>query len=809
MKKNYILLLVFSLLMPLLLLAQHTPTKIIGYSQDSNEEIDVGVYDEKLFADVLLIAINNYLDTIGYDTFEKHDFFVEAARQHSQIMSEDERANLEGSGSYKTIKDRLLIIGGTGRGDELVVRTSLRDGDKTYTYSELAEIVLFRWVESGKSSKVLLSRNNNFAGISSCLDENKKRLYISLYMGNYESFKQGAHKVGDMEYPYTSKSYRLKPYEDRTCRKAKRRMPNMVDLQKNLEVSPTGEIIFKYGDLKQFSKFLRGKKDGLAVDIVQKSQFNDCDSENIVDFEQHNRGIMTKRIWSKKIFKRNLAEPDPDDRRGRVKRLEVVLGHMPEGLSEDEVELNLIVIKDKKVCANIAPSYVDRGIYAYAQKLDLMPDTVGGGDKKYVPEATSNKLEFKIPFEQGKFDYDSEDMVPVIEALNEPSFIINKIFITAYSSLEGSEQENAVLQRKRANSIVAALVENQNASMVDSIVTLPNWDDLKTDVKGTKHEKLAEMTYHEAIQYVNANAIEMEAILANHRYANVVVWVTYDIDGDKEQEYVVKQFNDAVEAENLDHALRIQKHIFNRVLEGLYNSKAVTGMRIPNGRDYVGLNMNKICLRKIAYLDPIDSTYLEQIDDLYKLDATNPYVRFNDLFCEVKMTNMGDNYAVQEIQDRIDMLYDSGINKKTVDLLNIELQYQIMDVYKDSLGFDHPVVVQSLERIKRIIDFDDLNWQNSLKLAGVFVNHGDYEYAISLLDPWIKEDIVNETLLTTYISLCTKIDNRIYSNKFVIAMEKLLQYDKKAFCKLFKGGKLSIQTFTNTKIKEMYCNECK
>jgi outer membrane protein OmpA-like peptidoglycan-associated protein len=808
MKKNYTLLLVIMLLMPMLLFSQQRQTKIIGYSQDSDQPIDVGVYDEKLFADVLLIAINNYMDTVGYDVFEKHDFFVEAARQHAQIMAEEEKASVEGRGAYSTPEDRLIMIGGTGIGDELVLRSGLREGDVTYTYAVLAERILFRWIESGKSSRVLFSGKYNFAGISSCLDENNKRLYISVYLGNYESFKQGAHKFGDMEYPYTTKRYRLQPYEERTCRKADRRMPNMVDLQENIEVSPSGEIIFKFGDLRTFKKFLRGKRDGLAVDIVQKSQFTDCDSENIVDFEQNNRGIMTKRIWSKKIFKKNIAEPDPEDRRGRVKRLEVVLGHMPEGLSEDEVELNLMVIKDKKVCANIAPSYLDKGIYAYSQKLDLMPDTIGGKDK-YVPEATSNKLEFRIPFEQGKFEYDSEDMVPVIEALNEPSFIINKIFITAYSSLEGSEQENSVLQRKRANSIVNALVENQNASMVDSIVTLPNWDDLKTDVKGTAHEKLAEMTYHEAIQYVNANAGQMEPILENHRYANVVVWVTYDIDGDKEQEYVVKQFNDAVEADNLDYALSIQKHIFNRVAEGRYNSKAVTNMRIPNGRKYVGLNMNKICLRKIVYLDPIDSTYLEQVDNLFKLDGTNPYVRFNDLFCEVKLTNMGDTYAVEELQDRIDMLYDSEINKRTVDLLNIELQYQIMDVYKDSLGFEHPVVVQSLDRIKRIIDFDEINWQNSLKLAGVFVNHGDYEYAFGLLDPWIDEEIVNVTLLTTYISLCTKVDKKIYSNKFVLALEKLRKHDQKTFCKLFKGDKLSVQTFANTKVKEMYCNECK
>ena len=807
MKQNYFILVMLCLLLSFTGFAQE---KIIGEIQDSNQPIDVGAFDNQLFADVLLISLNNYMDTAGYEGFEAHEFFVAPSKEHAEIMASEQDATLDGGGAYRTIYDRLQLANGTGTGDEVVARSSLREGDRNFTYVELAEKVLFRWLGSGKNSRKILGQKNFFVGIGACLDENKKRVYVSMYMGNYESFMQGAQNVDQLEFAYSTKTYRLKPYEYRTCRKCKRKMPDMINLQQGLDISPTGEIIFKFGNLKTFKKFLRSKKDGLAVDIIQKEQFNSCGEENIVDFGNYNHGIVTKRMWSKKIFKKNIAEPNPDDRRGRVTRLEVVLGQLPEGLTEDDVELNLIVIKDKKVCANIPPSYVDKSIYKYSQKLDLLPDTiVPDGIPEYVPMATSNKLEFRIPFEQAKFDYDSDDMIPVLTALNEPDFIINKIFIKAYSSLEGSEEQNSVLQRKRANSIVTSLEENQNASIVDSIITAPNWEELKKDVMGTKHEELASMKYHEAIEYVNAHSVEMEEFLVNHRYANVTIWVTYNINGDKEQNYVIDQFNKAIEADQLDKALAIQKYIFKRVVESRYNSKAVSEMRIPNGRDYVGLNMNKICLTKFIYLDPIDSTYLEKVDNLHSLDKANQYVEFNDIFCEVKMSNVRDKDVTDDLQDRIEMMYDSQINKKTVDLLNIELQYQIMDVFKDSLGFDHPVVVESLDRIKRIIDFNEINWQNSLKLAGVFVNHGDYEYSFKLLDPWIDEKVVSTTLLMTYISICTKVEYKVYSNNFVLALEKLRKHDPKLFCKLFKGNKLSVQTFANTKVKKMYCDECK
>ena len=111
---------------------------------------------------------------------------------------------------------------------------------------------------------------------------------------------------------------------------------------------------------------------------------------------------------------------------------------------------------------------------------------------EYAPTATSTELNFRIPFEQGKFNYKPDDMVPVLAALNEPDFIINKIFISAYSSLEGTQSENAVLQKKRAQSIVKALEENQNASIVDSIVTAPNLKDLQADAKGTIYDAVCE-----------------------------------------------------------------------------------------------------------------------------------------------------------------------------------------------------------------------------------------------------------------------------------------------------------------------------
>ena len=127
----------------------------------------------------------------------------------------------------------------------------------------------------------------------------------------------------------------------------------------------------------------------------------------------------------------------------------------------------------------------------------------------------------------------------------------------------------------------------------------------------------------------------------------------------------------------------------------------------------------------------------------------------------IHYTKLYDN-TTDKLQARIDKIYNTPINVDLVDLLNIELQYQIMDIYKDSLGYDHPLVIKSLAKIKEIIRFDELTWENSLKLASIFINHADYEYAIKLLEPWIYDDRVPLVLLTTYVSVCSKVEYKVH-----------------------------------------------
>ncbi len=791
--------------------------KLSGEFHTSDQQVEPNHFDTELLSKIVLQELNMLMDSLNLEGFEKYDFLIPIARDHAEEMAENNIATTEGRGKKKDIESRIQYYGGSGVGDAIVTRESIKNTDGYLTYREIARNVIIRWSSSVRTMRKLRKQQFFLTGIGSALDERQKKVYVSCIMGNYFTKNEGADMIKEIDpkvstgglFPFWR--WGIKHSEYLACRNCTKYFPDIIDLQKHLSINDKGEIIFKYNDLRRFQRLIRGKKDGLAVDIVRNSQFNDCNRSNIVDYSLVNRGIMLKPVYNKKLMKRNMAPPE--GKRERVKKMEVVLGEFPEELNPEETELNLMILQDKHVCYNLPPSFVFDAQYEYSQKIGLLPDTiVPEGVPAYEPVATTNKLEFHIPFERNKYTYKMEDIEPVIEALNEPDFIINKVHVAAYSSLEGSVKANKELQEKRAESIINAFRKNQNANIIDSVTAEPNWEDFKKDVKDTKHKKLADMSMEEAIEYINDNKLakKLEPILENHRYADITIWITYDLTEGKEEYYVVDQFNKAIKKDDLARALSIQKYMYDQLVKGNYGKTAVENMEIPDGKEYVGLNMNRICMEKILYDDVIDKSYHDKIKKLWELDKENPYLYYNYVYCRVLLEDVTNQYDREVLQDEISYLYDFDLRENVLDLLNIELQYKVMDIYADSVGIDHPVVKKSLEMIKRIINFDEVNWQNSLKLAAIYLNHGDYHYAFDLLSPYALEEDVYPELLFTYISLCSKVEHQMHSNRLAKALEKAQKMDNRRFCDMFKGkNAFPSQVFANERVKELYCDHCK
>ena len=105
-----------------------------------------------------------------------------------------------------------------------------------------------------------------------------------------------------------------------------------------------------------------------------------------------------------------------------------------------------------------------------------MPDSNAYSKPPFVPKSDSATLKFTVPFEKNKFDYKEADMLPFLNSLQEPDFIINGLFISAFSSIEGDSVSNVKLQKKRSESIIKALASMQKQGVVTNVKTGDSWE---------------------------------------------------------------------------------------------------------------------------------------------------------------------------------------------------------------------------------------------------------------------------------------------------------------------------------------------
>jgi len=745
--------------------------------------------------------INTNLEKKGLEPKTIHPLLLKAAQDQAEYMASIEDDQLiRRDKSKATTADRIAFYGGSRMGVELTGKTNIKKGDTPFTYAKIVDDLIFKWFAAAKKAEMLESIQYNLIGVGAAIDTTKKRAYFSVVLGNYKSFNEGDSLTYNITLPFSTKNYGLQPFDPSKCKKVLKR-ETINDLQKGLIVEDK-VIYFETSDIKALKKIISKKKDGLAVDILQKKQF-DCARPNVVDHNLFNQGILTKRIYKTKLFKNNVANIQENP-----KSFKVALGLIPEVL-EDDYELNLIIIQDKNQCASIAKNFIIQPTGTYKRNIKLLADTITINSRfQYKPVTDSLDLTFRIPFENKKYTYQPADIEPFLKLLNEPAFIINDLKITAYSSIEGTDKENRMLQQKRAESIVKSLEGLQSAIIKTEIVMDYNWNDFKIDLVNSEYKAFDTMQLADAQTYIRDNKLnkKLEPILQKHRYAQIDMKVAYDISGENETLFVIKKFNAAVDSMDRALALSIQKYIIKQILNYRYKPVVLNDLNIPNEKDYAGIEMNRIWLQHLTKQITTEE-FDQKVEELVMLAPDNEYIAFNDIFNKVANQPISDISEVSQLQNRIDRLYYTPVKKETIDGLNVKLQFKLINYIDSSMG-DTKIKDACIERIKRIIDINEETMQNSLKIADLFIDYKDFTFALKSLEPWITNSSASENLIYSYISLCSQFEEQMHTQKFEYAMQRAYKLNPNRFCELFNGDYFSYKVWENSAVKEMYCGSC-
>ncbi len=750
---------------------------------------------------ILVRELNKFRLKNGLDTFEVNQVLIDAAAIDCNKFAKAGVAKVD----PEKVKKNLVKAGGTQKGEEVTMLSPVSKGRDNYKTAEVAKVIWTRWENNKKDKEILLKPQYMLIGIKCVMQKDGKKIVATAVFGGYDSFNTGAKMKKELAVPFNTKSKKLLTPDAKSCKSCEK-WKNYDVLQKGLKVE-NGKIYLEYANLKDLKRLLKKTKDGLAVDVVQKSQYEKADY-NIVDNNFQNKGIMGKVIAKDQVFAKNLVKPDPKAKKKvKINKLKIEMGKFNPKIT-GPYELNLIVVQDGHVCKTVTRSYLEKGDQESSTPVGIIPaDSTVGLKPAFEPKSESSILNFTIPFEKNKSEFKPEDIAPFIKALNEPDFMIDGLYIYAYSSIEGDAGANAKLQRKRAESVTNVLQSMQQNKITPNIETKDSWVLFELEMEDGKYADLVKLGKEKAIKKINNDGAllnELEPVLAKQRFAQMVMDVTYDISGDKEQKFTIVSFNRAIKANKMSQAYKIMEYASTRKIAKKYTEDVLDSFKIPENPKFINLLNNKAYYNYLANSSIVDEDDYAEFKRIEKIDPASDVVRFNRIFCSIKIdSTTGTKEQQAKMQQEIDALYKSKISKKLVDGLNIEWQFKIIESLDTTDGADAQIEA-CINKIKGFYNFKEASWQNALKLAYVFTRGKDYKFSSTVLEPFLKVENVSEDLLFSYISIASHLPEKFYSRVFSDALHKAKEKNPERYCKLFGDPYMSFQVLDNPNAKKDY-----
>jgi outer membrane protein OmpA-like peptidoglycan-associated protein len=750
---------------------------------------------------VLVRELNKFRMANGLDTFEVNQILIDAANIDGVKFAKAGAAKVD----PEKVKKNLVKAGGTKKGEELTMLAPVSKGRDNYKTAEVAKVIWTRWENNKKDKEILLKAQYMLIGIKCIIQKDGKKVVATAVLGGYDSFNTGAKMKKELAVPFNTKSKKLLTPDSKSCKNCEK-WKNYDLLQKGLKVE-NGKIYLEYANLKDLKRLLKKTKDGLAVDVVQRSQYEKADY-NIVDNNLQNKGVMGKVISKDQVFSKNLIKPNPKAKKKvKINKLKIEMGKFNPKIT-GPYELNLIVVQDGHVCKTVTRSYLEKGDQESSTPVGIIPaDSTVGLKPAFEPKSESSILNFTIPFEKNKSEFKPEDVAPFIKALNEPDFVIDGLYIYAYSSIEGDASANAKLQRKRAESVTKVLQSMQQNKITPSIETKDSWSLFQLEMEDGKYADLVKMGKDKAIKKINTDGAllrELEPVLAKQRFAQMVMDVTYDISGDKEQKFTTVSFNRAVKGNKMSQAYKIMEYASTQKISKKYTEDVLDSLKIPENAQFINLLNNKAYFNYLANSSIVDEDDYEEFKRLEKVDPTSDVVRFNRIFCAIKLdSTIGTKEQQGKRQQEIEALYKSKIKKKLIDGLNIEWQFKIIESLDTTDGAEAQIEA-CINKIKGFYNFKEASWQNALKLAYVFTRGKDFKFSSSVLEPFLKVENVSEDLLFSYISIASHLPEKFYSRIFSDALHKAKEKNPERYCKLFGDPYMSFQVLDNPNAKKDY-----
>lgn len=566
---------------------------------------------------------------------------------------------------------------------------------------------------------------------------------------------------------------------------------NLVNQLANSIEIEGNEVMFYYSNFERFNQILKGEKDGIAVDLIQRSQVP-CGAENQLDMSPFYDGVLLKPLYKKELLENNRAESDY--------RLITPLGTVPEQLRNKELNISLVLIRNGNACLYLAPGLVPSAHYHLAE---VQPTLINPPNTIFRKEGILESVEVK-------YDFKSSDSIPVVfPVLNGNNKKVHSVYIQSFTSVDGAKSANDYYHYMRAQTIKKHI---QNKLKVPeeafTIEAKENWELMNFQMLYYFADSLALMS-HDSIKkhYSDYLDIPWKELFRKQRRSTA----TINFEGQLPPNAPMKLLAEM----NLRTAL-IKKNWnqANKAMYELYQIGQFPGFMIESPYFEIIKSRNELTQNTAALF-----MMSENVDD----DIATQFLyaslsRSKELSLEAK-----ENLSLLYAQIAFDLLTIWDLPSKR--LANVIHPNRIITMVEGAKFRDEVMLnmhltfinyygqINDSKNIKKSFDFISSQFKNvSLSLKEeidlvLFFNHWSrYDLTISRLVPLFKKNALNEKAI--FILAQTLSFYHDQSNKGLLdeVMAKALATNKTKWCKWINS---EFQQLRNPKLKELYCKSCK
>lgn len=663
------------------------------------------------------------------------------------------------------------------------------------SYDDAAEAFVLAWINAKESPQVIFNKAYYNVGTSVSFDA-KSKLIIATQVYGSEPFIMPNGIKQEKE------DFKLEPYNKEKCADIEKNFPYLPELMSDNIYFKNGQIYFFFHDLELLKNVLSSNNDAIALDVISRNQFS-CETGNRIYPSKIHSGILLPPVNKNYLLSKNELKD--------VGQLEVSLGPIPSFIDTNNVEFTLLIIKNNCLCQTIVYNSL-AGENLKSLNLGFIMDTLSVSNKA---DSILSTLNFTVPFERNKFDYKMEDIEPFLDSISLNRYNLKKIEVLAYSSVEGNQKDNKILQEKRAQSILKAIKNYKLQEVETAIKTEENWDGFFNSIKGSPYEKqFAGLSKEQIVKIINSDtlAFNLEPYFEDQRKAEIRLTVEKIFMDSTQFGGLIPQIKQAIKFKDYVKAKMYQSLLYSAVNEGKIDALEVLKISIPHFKETVSLVNNQIAFRwyhnNFENKDSLNKNLLQEIKIQSIIDPENPYINYNKAILNLLLWS--EDYSRESdpknLLKDIKSLYGTDIEPYRVHQLVLNHNIISADYYYETKKFKERD--KSLLEVKKMLLQSQLSKEQVVLISNYFIFQMRISWAIELMKPWVLKPDIDEDFLFTFLTIA------IYDNKLVTEQEyadlllRAKNMNKTRFCKLFGFPNMSFQLLKNISVKKVYCESC-